>query len=81
VRWFGDPQLSPQRLAEDDYFSRQDMEPSFARDQLRFNQELAAPVDCHGPATWIAVSSSASPAVLRRVTDCCSGSMRFEASW
>src|SRR5207253_486147 len=34
LRWFGDPDLTQASLDKDDYFARQDMDPSFARDQL-----------------------------------------------
>ena len=67
VRWFGDPQLTEEGLAQDDYFARQDMDPKFREDQLRFNRELMALINKHGPHIRIAVASSASPAVVRRI--------------
>ena len=67
VRWFGDPNLTRERLDRDNYFSRQDMDPGFAGDELRFNQELLHLVDTYGPKIRIAVASSASEAVVDRV--------------
>ncbi len=67
VRWFGDPQLTRERLEGDDYFTRQDMDPAFKTNQLRSNQQLLALVDEHGPRIRAAVASSASTAVAARV--------------
>lgn len=69
VRWFGAPNLTEDSLARDDYFSRQDMDPKFREDQLRFNRELMDLVNKHGPRISIAVASSASPAVVGRVLE------------
>jgi hypothetical protein len=68
VRWFGDPSLDPERIGHDDYYRRQDMDPAFA-DELRFNRELVALIDRHGPHMRIALATSASEAVVRRVLD------------
>ncbi len=67
VRWFGDPALDQGRLDQDDYFRRQDMDPNFASAQLRFNEELIRLVNTYGPKLRVAVSSSASQAVVDRV--------------
>ncbi len=67
VRWFGDPDLTLEHLQKDDYFSRQDMDPAFAENQLRFNRELLGLVNQHGPKVRAAVASSASKAVVDRV--------------
>ena len=69
VRWFGDPELNEKALARDDYFSRQDMDPKFREDQLRFNRELLQLIDQHGRSMRIALSSSASNAVVRRAVE------------
>ncbi len=69
VRWFGDPSLTEDALSQDDYFARQDMDPRFSEDQLRFNQELVDLVNAHGPQIRIAVSSSAPEPVVRRVIE------------
>src|SRR5437867_12580675 len=66
VRWFGDPALDQSRLDQDDYFRRQDMDPSFASAQLRFNDELIVLVNSYGPRLRVAMSSSASQAVVDR---------------
>jgi hypothetical protein len=67
VRWFGDPELTRERLEADDYFKRQDMDPAFAADQLRSNGELLDLVNRHGPGIKAAICSSASTAVADRV--------------
>ena len=69
VRWFGDPNLTEDALIQDDYFGRQDIDPRFREDQLRFNQELVDLVNTNGPRIRIAVASSASETVVRRVVE------------
>lgn len=69
VRWFGDPKLDEKALAQDDYFARQDMDPKFREDQLRFNRELLELVDKFGPRIRIAVASSASASVVGRIRE------------
>ncbi|MBI3001778.1 MAG: DUF115 domain-containing protein, partial [Deltaproteobacteria bacterium] len=69
VRWFGDPDLTKDALARDDYFARQDMDPEFCEDQLRFNGEVLDLVNRYGPRIRIAVASSASEAVVKRAAD------------
>jgi hypothetical protein len=69
VRWFGDPALTEQGLARDDYFTRQDMDPKFREDQLRFNQELVDLLNANGSRIRIAIASSASTAVVQRATE------------
>ncbi len=66
VRWFGDPNLTEDALTGDDYFARQDMDPKFSKDQVRFNRELIDLINANGPRIRIAVSSSASEQVVRR---------------
>jgi hypothetical protein len=68
VRWFGDPDLVEADLASDDYFARQDMDPAFA-DQLRVNDEIMELLQKHGRKIRIALSTSASEAVVRRAID------------
>jgi hypothetical protein len=69
TRWFGDPDLDQAQLEADDYFSRQEQDPSFRKNQLRFNQELVELVNRHGPGMHIAVASCASRAVAARIQD------------
>ena len=76
VRWFGDPNLTAAMLARDDYFARQDMDPKFQEDQLRFNRELLELVDRYGSWIRIAVASSASPSVVDRIVK-----TRMQAYW
>lgn len=66
VRWFGDPKLSEAALESDDYFRRQDMDANFIR-ELEINRELLALLDRHGRDMRIALSTSASAAVVDRV--------------
>lgn len=65
VRWFGDPDLKPSDLEHDDYFSRQDMDRAFA-DQMRANEEILELLDRYGERIKLALSTSASPAVVDR---------------
>lgn len=68
VRWFGDPHLSHESLRADDYFTRQDMDKAFA-DEMAANQEILALLDKYGPRIRIALSTSASEAVVNRVLE------------
>jgi hypothetical protein len=68
VRWFGDPALDREALAKDDYFRRQDMDESFAA-ELETNRQILGLLREHGPKMKIAVSTSASKAVVDRVLD------------
>jgi hypothetical protein len=65
VRWFGDPELTREDLAADDYFSRQDMDRAFA-DEMRANEEILGLLDKHGKQMRLALSTSASSAVVGR---------------
>jgi hypothetical protein len=66
VRWFGDPTLDREATERDDYFRRQDMDRAFA-DELRLNSELIELINRHGKDVRIALSTSASEAVVNRV--------------
>lgn len=66
VRWFGDPSLTPEKLGADDYYRRQDMDPAFA-DEMAANREIMGLLDEHGHKIRIALSTSASKAVVDRV--------------
>ncbi|MBF0267909.1 MAG: hypothetical protein HQL44_04910 [Alphaproteobacteria bacterium] len=68
VRWFGDPHLSHDSLKADDYFSRQDMDKAFA-DEMAANKEILSLLDQYGPRIRIALSTSASEAVVNRVLE------------
>ncbi len=68
VRWFGDPHLTEESLKKDDYFSRQDMDQAFKNEQAA-NQEVLALIDKYGPKIRIALSTSASQAVVDRVLE------------
>lgn len=68
VRWLGDPTLTEEQLRQDDYFSRQDQDDAFA-DELRANEEILGLLDRHGGNIRMALSTSASKAVVDRVLD------------
>lgn len=68
VRWFGDPHLREQDLRVDDYFARQDMDRAFA-DEMRANDEMLELLARHGPKIRLALSTSASKAVVDRALE------------
>ncbi|MDD1623127.1 MAG: DUF115 domain-containing protein [Methylococcaceae bacterium] len=68
VRWFGDPDLTDHHLRQDDYFSRQDMDEQFAN-QMRANEDVYKLVNQYGPRMKIALSTSASEKVVKRVIE------------
>jgi hypothetical protein len=68
VRWFGDPELDEKTIRGDDYYRRQDMDPAFT-DEIRHNRELLDLLARHGKSMRIALSTSASEAVVRRARD------------
>lgn len=68
VRWFGDPMLSKSAVDDDDYYRRQDMDPAFA-DEIRNNREVMDLLAKYGKSMRIALSTSASEAVVQRVID------------
>jgi hypothetical protein len=66
VRWLGDPSLNETSIQGDDYYRRQDMDPAFAN-ELAHNRTLLALLDEYGSQIKIALSTSASQAVVDRV--------------
>ncbi len=68
VRWFGDPGLDREALEADDYYRRQDMDDTFAN-EVKTNREVLSLLDRHGKDVRIALATSASEAVVRRVID------------
>ena len=68
VRWFGDPNLTHDALDRDDYYRRQDMDESFAN-EIRNNERILELVNRFGPKMKIALSTSASESVVKRVLD------------
>jgi len=68
VRWFGDPKLTDSALSKDDYFRRQDMDPAFAQ-EIKLNTEIIDLINRHGRDIAIALSTSASEAVVSRVIE------------
>ncbi len=68
VRWFGDRRLNEAALERDDYFARQDQDLAFG-EEMRTNAEILELLDRHGPDIRIAVSTSASQAVVERVLE------------
>lgn len=68
IRWFGDPGLTPDALAADDYYRRQDMDDSFAR-ELGANAHVLELMDRHAKGMKIALSTASSEAVVKRVLE------------
>lgn len=68
VRWFGDPNLTRQSIEADDYYSRQDMDEAFSN-EMRANEEAISLLNRYGKNIRIALSTSASEAVVSRVLD------------
>jgi hypothetical protein len=67
-RWFGDPDLTEDVLAKDDYYRRQDMDENFV-DEMRTNAEILELLDRHGHQMRIALSTGSSEPVVRRAID------------
>ncbi len=53
-------------MSDDDYFRRQEQDPSFA-DEKRKNDELLALMNEHGPSIRIVLGTTSSPDVVKRV--------------
>ncbi len=68
VRWFGDPNLTKKDIIADDYFRRQDMDEAFAN-EWQVNEEILTLLDKYGKDIKIALSTSASSAVVNRAID------------
>lgn len=64
VRWFGDPSLTAPPV--DDYFRRQEMDPTQAQDEVSANRALVELVNEYGHRLKVAVSTSVAPAVVDR---------------
>ena len=64
VRWFGDPRLTAP--SADDYFRRQEMDPTHREDEMAANRALVDLVDAYGPKIRVAAATSAAPAVVAR---------------
>lgn len=67
IRWFGDPDLA--RRPDDDYFRRQDLDPAFAENEIRRNQELLELVDRHAPNIKLVIATCVDPGLTRRCLD------------
>lgn len=68
IRWFGDPDLTIKALEADDYYRRQDMDDSFAN-EMKTNEQVLELMDRHAKDMSIALSTSSSEPVVRRVID------------
>ena len=64
VRWFGDPALTA--AGADDYFRRQEMDPTHREDEVAANRALVGAGGRHAPGIKVAVATSAAPAVVDR---------------
>lgn len=68
VRWFGDPTLTDDKIAADDYFRRQDQDDAF-NDEIRANEEILKLLKKYGNQMRIALSTTSSPNVVKRAFD------------
>lgn len=66
LRWFGDPGMSHESLEKDDYFRRQDLDDSFAR-EIQVNDQIMALMREYGSQIRIALSVGSAPNLVRRV--------------
>ncbi|PJE51043.1 MAG: hypothetical protein COV29_02095 [Candidatus Yanofskybacteria bacterium CG10_big_fil_rev_8_21_14_0_10_36_16] len=64
VRWFGDPDLESR--PEDDYYSRQDLDPEHWKDEKKWNKELIKLVNHHGPRIKAILSTSVDTTITKR---------------
>lgn len=64
IRWFGDPHL--EHRVVDEYWERQEMDPSQSPNGAEQNSELVALVDRYGPDIKMVVSTSVHPDVTTR---------------
>ncbi|KKS14414.1 MAG: hypothetical protein A3I32_02575 [Candidatus Yanofskybacteria bacterium RIFCSPLOWO2_02_FULL_45_10] len=67
VRWFGDPDLASR--PPDDYFRRQDFDPKYWEDEMRYNQELTELVNQHGSKIKAILCTSVDPTVTKRCVE------------
>ncbi len=75
VRWFGDPHFE-KHSAEDDYFTRQDLDIEFRKHSIAHNKENIALVDHHAPKTKALVATSIAPTLLQRLLQA-----KFDLYW
>jgi len=68
VRWFGDKSLTEEKISEDDYFRRQDMDEAFSQ-ELKVNVEILDLLNTHGSKIKIAAATSSSTAVVDRILE------------
>jgi hypothetical protein len=64
IRWFGDPDFHTR--PDDDYFRRQDLDPTLNSRERERNQELIELVNRHGSKINVVIASCVSPNVTRR---------------
>lgn len=64
IRWFGDPALAHREA--DDYFQRQDLDPTLNREEQVRNQELIELVNRYGRGIKAIISTSVNPEVSLR---------------
>ncbi|MFQ6029390.1 MAG: 6-hydroxymethylpterin diphosphokinase MptE-like protein [Dehalococcoidia bacterium] len=69
VRWFGDPHLDESSLAEDDYFSRQDLDPYMGLYEITRNRQVIELVNKHGPEINAVIATCVSLSVTKRCLD------------
>lgn len=67
IRWFGDPDLA--KRAPDDYFRRQDLDPDFARNEVKKNQDVIEAVNRHAPSIKLIIATCIDPGLTRRAAE------------
>lgn len=64
VRWFGDHMLEDR--ADDEYFHRQELDPTMHQNTLSWNRQIMELVDTHGPKIKAVLATSVHPVVRDR---------------
>lgn len=67
IRWFGDPHLDSR--PEDDYFSRQDIDPEINDDEIQRNAETIELVNRYGSQMNLIISTSVTPEIAERAIE------------
>jgi len=75
VRWFGDPDFEKHN-ADDDYFTRQDLDVEFRKNSIAHNNENIELVNKYAPQTKAIIGTSAPYTVTNRVIDA-----KFDTYW
>ena len=75
VRWFGDPHFE-KNSANDDYFTRQDLDVDFRKNSIEHNKQNIELVNKHAPKTKVLVCTTAPMNVVQRLLEA-----KFDMYW